>query len=687
MQIEKTRKLDGDPAAQQVVEYLEENQIELGLSDGVLYYGYPRYRDADGDLVAAKILVASPKHGVLVVGTYNSTHAGGDLSAVDTETDDLFGRLYGVLLGCRRLRKGKRDLSFWMDEVIYAPQLETAIDVEMTVNVIKGTGELPALLRQNKREFDRDVFDEIVAVIDGSSAIPRPKKRDISGVSETSKGAQVSRLEVELATFDNRQREASLTEIDGPQRIRGLAGSGKTIVLSKKAALAHLDFPDAVIGYTFYTKSLYQQIRRLITRFYRSEHDTDPNWKKLQVLHAWGGRDPGIYSETCRLHGVRSLTYSEAARLSPRDPFGYACNALLSSGVKLQPIFDYLFIDEGQDYPAPFIQLCTWLAKDVKLVYAYDELQTIFQTRAPGAGDIWGVDAAGKPNNEFQKDIVLYKCYRNPLEILVCAHALGFGIYGEIVQMLEDADHWRDVGYEVEEGNFLAGTEVVIRRPEKNSLLNISQQNDINEIVRANAFDSFQQEIVSVVSSIVSDISEGLRPDDILVVAVDDRNAQVYLAEIARGLAKENIACNNIHAAMGMVDFQKDGLVTLTTVHKAKGNEAFVVYVVGVDAVFNPPTKRSRNMIFTAMTRAKGWVRVSGVGAEAHECVKEIEEAKKNSPYIRFTYPGPERMELIRRDLGERAIVDQKMQRLLDGLPPEQIEAYLAQRRKRKGKK
>jgi len=122
-------------------------------------------------------------------------------------------------------------------------------------------------------------------------------------------------------------------------------------------------------------------------------------------------------------------------------------------------------------------------------------------------------------------------------------------------------------------------------------------------------------------------------------------------------------------------------------VHKAKGNEAFVVYVVGADAAFQPPNKRNRNMLFTAMTRAKGWVRVSGMGPYALECVKEIEEAKRNCPFIRFTYPSPKQMEFIRRDLGSRAIVDQRMQRILDGLPPEEIERYLAQRRKGKNKK
>ncbi len=77
--------------------------------------------------------------------------------------------------------------------------------------------------------------------------------------------------------------------LDGPQRVRGLAGSGKTVVLAMKAALTHLRYPDAIILYTFYTKNLYQHIQRLITRFYRQFDDRDPNWSNLRIMHAWGG--------------------------------------------------------------------------------------------------------------------------------------------------------------------------------------------------------------------------------------------------------------------------------------------------------------------------------------------------------------------------------------------------------------
>jgi superfamily I DNA and RNA helicase len=56
-----------------------------------------------------------------------------------------------------------------------------------------------------------------------------------------------------------------------------------------KAALTAVREPDARIAVAFYTKSLYQHIKPLMTRFYRLQEDRGPDWKKVQVLHAWVG--------------------------------------------------------------------------------------------------------------------------------------------------------------------------------------------------------------------------------------------------------------------------------------------------------------------------------------------------------------------------------------------------------------
>jgi superfamily I DNA and RNA helicase len=626
-----------------------------------------------------------------VIGTINATSIEDfeeEVSDVETNLDHVFSFVFSRLIRNSRLKKTRTDLLFPIDAIIYAPFVEPTPDKVHSVSpvVFTSKGVYEYLESTRVDALTSTVMLDITATIEGANGLIRPKPREITGKDPKSKGSLAGALESQIANFDQRQKHGYMTVLDGLQRIRGLAGSGKTVVLAMKAALTHLRNPEAIILYTFYTRSLYQFIQRLITRFYRQFDDRDPDWDRLRILHAWGGyHTEGVYFNACIRHGVDPISYSEASRQSNLDPFDYVCKNLLSS-VDISPMFDYVFVDEGQDFPISFLKLCVELAKDTRVVYAYDELQTIFQKSPPAPSDILG------PGAELSQDIVLYKCYRNPREILVVAHALGFGIYGpRIVQMLENKEHWEDIGYVVLEGGFKEGDKTVIERPPDNSLLTISEAQTPGEIVCGEVYGNFQDEVKGVASKIQEDIADGLRPDDILVIAVDDRYARSYLNNIAGELASRGIKSNNMHAdSFGVRDFHRENRVTLSTVHKAKGNESFMVHIVGVDALFSSYAGvRERNMLFTAMTRAKGWVRVSGIGESAALCRKELEIALGNFPTIQFIYPSEEQLKIMRRDLEEKAVGKLRAERMLDKvleeMSPEEIRRFIDQRSIPKG--
>lgn len=693
MEVNTTGKhVESDAAASEIIDFLQSDEAALGLSAARLYYDFPLYKDLDEPLVTSKILIVCPTHGVLTIGTSNVAHQESiekDLIEANERLDAVFTSLFSRLIRNPGLRKSKTELRFPVNALLYAPFVGSIPpDIDLETPIVCTKKSLADYLTSIERTppIPDNTLIELISTIEGSKAIARHKPRDIQGSDPNSKGNLVNRLESEIARFDSRQLQGNISVLDGLQRIRGLAGSGKTVVLAMKAALTHLRDPDANILYTFYTRSLYQHIQRLITRFYRQFNDSDPDWNRLHILHAWGGYSvSGVYFQACLQHGVEPVRYSDAARRNPQNPFDYVCRNLLDSA-KISPMFDYVFVDEGQDFPNSFLSLCTSLANRSRLVYAYDELQTIFQVKAPEPSEFAG------PNIDLSDDIVLYKCYRNPREILVCAHALGFGIYGSrIVQMLENKEHWEDVGYKVWEGQFVEGAKIVIERPAENSLSIISNAQSPNEIVKATAHADYDAEIGAIVEGIRHDIEEGLRPDDILVVVIDDRNARIYLSSIAAGLASHGINSNNVHVDdYGLRDFHKDGCVTLSTVHKAKGNEAFMVYVVGVDALFSSYAGvRDRNILFTAITRAKGWVRLSGIGEGASKCVEETQRALENFPYLRFTYPSSEQLKIMRRDLAEKAIRKQKTERMLEKaleeMSPEEIKRFIDQRSIRKG--
>jgi superfamily I DNA and RNA helicase len=256
-------------------------------------------------------------------------------------------------------------------------------------------------------------------------------------------------------------------------------------------------------------------------------------------------------------------------------------------------------------------------------------------------------------------DTILHKCYRNPREILISAHALGFGIYSTdmMVQMLENKEHWKDVGYEVIRGNCVPGEETIVERPSANSPLTISAEESRDELVRFYVATNIGQEVAWVTSEIKKFLAEGLRADDMLIVALDDQHARSYFKLLTDALHSGGIQVNNLLLdPYSTPSFSREDLITLSTVYRAKGNEAPVVFAVGVDAIYpGRKTKQGRNKLFTAFTRAKAWLRVSGVGLAADYFRRELENAMEFVPRMEFVYPELTEIELLQRDLSEQA--------------------------------
>jgi superfamily I DNA and RNA helicase len=281
-------------------------------------------------------------------------------------------------------------------------------------------------------------------------------------------------------------------------------------------------------------------------------------------------------------------------------------------------------------------------------------------------------------------DAVLSKAYRNQRDVLVSAHALGFGVYGNIVQMLESAEHWEDVGYQVLSGPLKVGRPVEIIRPDRNSPLSVAE---LDGFPTVDAFEArnILTEVSWAVDQIRTFIAGGLQPEDVLVIGLDDRHARNYLARIAEGLADNSISSNNIIAdPYNEPPFTISGKVTLSTVYRAKGNEAAAVVAVGIDAV-ETKLRSGRNKIFTAFTRSKAWLRVSGIAPGASAIISELRTAIANSPRITFVMPDLKAIDTIQRGFSKkqaiaRAAREQYLKQLrAAGLSEEEIEEEIHQ--------
>ena len=478
------------------------------------------------------------------------------------------------------------------------------------------------------------------------------------------------------------------------------------MILAMKAALAHLDNPKATILITYYTRSLRDHLTRLITRFHRHFGEGEPDWKRIHVHHGWGRKDlPGVHREASLRAGLTPINYTMAAGAAApgQEPFDYACRSLIETK-RVTPHYDLILIDEGQDFPSGFYELCFYLAKGDRdrkqIVWAYDELQNIFNVKVRTPTELFGTDSDGQPRISLPRslpiqaetnDFVLPKCYRNQRDVLVLAHATGFGIYGEPVQMLQDRAHWEDVGYEIEAGNMRPGQDIIIRRPDQNSPTHLQTPKDV-ALVEVKIFNNVTEEINYCADEFQRFINNGLQPEDIMAIAIDDRAAKMYLSGLAAALSTRGINTNNIIAdRYSEPAFLIEGKCTLSTVYRAKGNEAAVVAVLGCDAV--PLNIRSgRNRLFTAFTRTKGWLRITGMAPHFAPLRAEIVKALEIAPLMKFKMPDPDEIETIQRDLSEKDARIQRaraeMERVKEtfGLTDDDFKEVFAERRGRHGR-
>ena len=652
--IVSTDRYYSDEISKELVEYLYKGKEDV--KNDVVYYEYPIYMDIEEQALSPKILLISSAGGVWVINC-SPVSSTNDVALLDEETSQIENYLFSKFIKSKILRgANKRELSFNLQSLLYLP-LANSNHYEIESEMCKEKSEVLLLIEGKSIQLTEEMIKEICSILEGTKAILKPKARELSADDTTSKGYILNKMEQQMAYLDKDQKQAALSQINGPQRIRGLAGSGKTIILCMKAALIHLRDPDKKILYTFLTKSLYDYIETMIIRFYRLFGDGSlPDFDKIQIKHSWGGENvAGVYYSACKENNVIPLTFKQAKEKSfIEDPFDIVCNDLLekTSG-NLVKQYDYVLIDEAQDFQPPFYQLCRAIVKDDCLVWCYDDLQNIYNVKIQDTIKTFenkygaqGIDLV-KLNEQYDalnNDVVLAKTYRNPREILVLAHAIGFGIYNDsLIQSLENKQHWIEFGYNVLEGDCRLGDRMVIERPKENSPLLVSECQTPEQIIELKSFSTDSEEIEWIANSIEYNIQhENVRPDDIIVICLDDKNSKARLRSLSAKLIFKGINTFNITDSFYSKGFIEEGSVTLSTVYKAKGNEAAIVYVMGTQVFEQGKNRRSmRNKIFTAFTRAKGWLKISGVDTEDSQLWKEINQVISDKFVLRFIQTEP----------------------------------------------
>lgn len=263
----------------------------------------------------------------------------------------------------------------------------------------------------------------------------------------------------------------------------------------------------------------------------------------------------------------------------------------------------------------------------------------------------------------FKKTEIMSRCYRVPWEILTAAHGLGLGLLRPQGLLTGTAwvEDWEMLGYEVILSNpklkekslvnaYLTTEETItLKRSEENSL-NPMAQLWKKPLIEFEAYHSRSDELIDLSDRLIYNLKiDGLRPSrEILIIVLgigwEAIQLQTYIANFLiqqgidifiPGTSDCNIlkpSYNNAHGNQ----FWCEGGVTISRIHRAKGQGADMVYIVGLEQVAIAENNLNfRNQLFVAMTRSRGWLRLSGLGS--YPFYEEVSQVIKSGNT--FTFP------------------------------------------------
>ncbi|WP_022852667.1 DEAD/DEAH box helicase [Thermodesulfatator atlanticus] len=379
--------------------------------------------------------------------------------------------------------------------------------------------------------------------------------------------------------------------------IQGLSGTGKTELLFHKLRELYL-LTEGKILFTCHNKILANDLKRRVIEFFNiTSVNKQIEEDRLMIMHAWGSRNnikSGAYRYITYFYGLDFYTYSEKS-------FADACKVAYEQILRLknhkkddfQYAFDYILIDESQDLPDGFFDLCELVCKE-KVYIVGDIFQSIFR----------------KPTFEeaIKADIILNKCYRTNPKTLMFGHALCMGLFeDEKLNWIDSDDGWLSLGYNIEHLN---GNVKLQRIP-------VKRFDDIDEEELEKKIEELPVDIIQssedeeeLIENIVNQIEKylnafkqmentSLSPDDVAVIFVDDiPQVYIYAEKLPFKIySKFGWECNIAFKSKK----RKEGKLFITNRNNVKGLEfPFVICIVmGLsDDVLK------RNAIYSMLTRS-----------------------------------------------------------------------------------
>jgi superfamily I DNA and RNA helicase len=409
----------------------------------------------------------------------------------------------------------------------------------------------------------------------------------------------LEKVKRKILLFDGDQTRFVYNQPSKPEiRIQGLSGTGKTELLLHKLKDLYVQDSISRIAFTCHNKVLADSLKRRIPDFFNfMKVEQQIKWnERLWCVHAWGSHNnpsSGIYRYICDFYKIQFYSYSKFMT------FEAVCSSALKQLEAREDrsfAFDYMFIDESQDFPESFFDLCKAATKSTVYI-AGDIFQSIFDERVV---------------TEIQPDFLLSKCYRTDPRTLMFAHAIGMGLFEEKKLRWLDDNEWQACGYIVERDN---GTDTILKREPLRRFEDLGNDMASVEIIRVPGifYANAPTQIIEIIKTIRNE-NPTVTPEDIGVILVDVSNEAFSLADALEQLVPRHMGWT-VNKAYESKRKDKDSLF-ISNKNNVKGLEfPFVICVTERIA----STHAYRNALYMTLTRSflKTYMVISDIANQA----------------------------------------------------------------------
>ncbi len=375
-----------------------------------------------------------------------------------------------------------------------------------------------------------------------------------------------------VRVMDRQQEAMSKSLGDGHRVIRGVAGSGKTLILVYRAKLLAENFPQKKILVTCFTRTLAAQLKLLMQ-----------SYANIQVVH---------------LHALMKDVCHDAKLKIPTDDPDFQIRletALEGQRQGFGPRFDVVLMDEAQDFNSDALRFAVGLLKNDSedLVIVADAAQNIYRRKFSWKES--GIKAQGRTR-------ILRVNYRNTREILQSANSFLLSSNSLVADDVPD----------FEDENTVIPPESASRSgsiPELEVVPNV-----LTEVNRA-------VEIAAEWSKIVGE-NEKIA---ILYPGKDGKDRGYFLNMMLRNSGVDFYWATdkkNWAAKAGMATAKQK--IILSTIHSAKGLEYPYVILCGIWKE-KQDIEQNRKLAYVGMTRATD--RLTVITREGHDLVTDLKAA------------------------------------------------------------